>query len=89
MPMGADTTTLRPQIEQLRGEMTAAGKTTEVILVTSLPLDDPPRAIDQLGALAAAGVTRIVHGWRYADADAFRQAADTLSGRIGTKLRTT
>jgi probable F420-dependent oxidoreductase len=88
MPMGGDAEALQPQIEQFRSEMTAAGKTTEVVLVTSLPLDDPPRAIDQLGALAAAGVTRIVHGWRYADAAAFRQAAETLCGPIGTKVRT-
>jgi hypothetical protein len=32
------------------------------------------------------GATRIVHGWRYADAAAFARAAEVLAGRVRSAL---
>jgi probable F420-dependent oxidoreductase len=79
MPMFADADALRPLIEQLRRDMTAAGKPDpEVVAVTSLALDDGARASDQLRQLAAVGVTGVVHTWRYADPAAFARAAKAL-----------
>jgi len=79
MPMGGDPATLAPQIAELRRAMAAAGKPApEVIAVTSLAWQDPPKAADQIRALAEVGATRVVHGWRYPDADAFARAADAL-----------
>jgi len=80
MPMGGDADALRQPIAQLRSDMEAAGKPApEIVAMTALSLDDPPRAAAQLQALREVGATRVVHGWRYADAAAFAHAADALS----------
>jgi probable F420-dependent oxidoreductase len=79
MPMFANPAALRPLIEQLRRDMTAAGKpAAEVVAVTSLALDDGVRAAEQMRQLADVGVTRLVHAWRYADPAAFARAATAL-----------
>lgn len=54
----------------------------EVIVLTTLALDDPPRAAAQARALAAVGATRLVHAWRYPDAAAFARAAETLATHV-------
>jgi hypothetical protein len=60
--------------------MAEAGRgRAEVAVLTALPLDDPTRAAALVHELAAVGATRIVHGWRYADADAFARAAESLA----------
>jgi probable F420-dependent oxidoreductase len=83
MPMGGDPETLRPAIAQLRELATAAGRPTpEVVLVTSLPMDDVERAIADAQRLAAVGVTRIVHGSRYADVAEFAIMAERLGSRV-------
>jgi probable F420-dependent oxidoreductase len=88
MPMGGDFAKLAPLIEQLRGEMTAAGKSTaEVVVMTSLALDDRQHAADQVRQLAEIGATRIVHGWRYADVTAFTRAAETLRSLLPPAAR--
>lgn len=80
MPMGHDVASLRPQIEELQHGMAAAGKrAAEVIVLTALPVDDRPRLAALLHDLAAIGVTRVVHGWRYPDASAFARAAEALA----------
>jgi probable F420-dependent oxidoreductase len=79
MPMGVDPAALRPSVDELRGQMTKAGKPhPEVVVVTSLALDDGARASDQIQRFAELGATRIVHGWRYPDAFAFARAAHAL-----------
>jgi probable F420-dependent oxidoreductase len=88
MPSGGEPEQLRPSIDQLREMTAAAGKAApEVVLLTSLPLDDPPRAAARARAFAAAGVTRIVHAWRYADAAEFRRTCEAVAalelGRLG------
>jgi len=62
----------------------AARPTPEVVLVTALPLDDEAAAAARIDELAAIGVTRVVHGWRYVGADDFAAAADALA-RIGRR----
>jgi len=79
MPMGGDAETLAPDIENLRERAERAGRPApQVVLMTGLPVDDPARAQDQVAALARAGVTHLVHGFRYTDANGFRQNLERL-----------
>jgi probable F420-dependent oxidoreductase len=81
MPTGAEPEQLRPVIAELRAAMAAAGKaSTEVVLVTRLPLADPARSHARAQAFADVGVTRLVHGWRYADEAEFRRGCEALAG---------
>lgn len=83
MPMGGDPDRLRPLIDDLRELAGAAGKSVpEVVLLTSLALDDPPRAVAQARTFADLGVTRLVQAWRYPDALAFAHAAEVLGTRV-------
>jgi probable F420-dependent oxidoreductase len=83
MPMGLDAGALRPLIAELREAMANAGKPSpEVVALTALALDDPARAADQIRSFAGAGVTRVVHGWRYTDAREFARAAQSLGGEV-------
>jgi probable F420-dependent oxidoreductase len=80
MPTGGDPTRLAPAITTLRELAAAAGKPVpEVVAVTSLALADESRARATVDELAALGVTRVVHGWRYADASEFARTADQLA----------
>jgi hypothetical protein len=47
--------------------------------VTQLDFSDPPAAAARARAFAAAGVTDLVHGWRYRGYDDFRAAADAMA----------
>ncbi|HME71498.1 MAG TPA: TIGR03619 family F420-dependent LLM class oxidoreductase [Myxococcota bacterium] len=79
MPMGGDPVALRPFVDQLRQQMTTAGKPNpEVVVITSLALEDGAKASDQIQRLAEIGATRVVHAWRYPDAAAFARTADAL-----------
>jgi probable F420-dependent oxidoreductase len=81
MPMGADPEKLRAPIAELRRRAAVADRPAPgVVSMGRLPLEDPARAADQLAALAEVGVTRHVHGDRYADATAFARIADGLAG---------
>ena len=44
-----------------------------------MALDDPPRAKEQLGALAALGVTRLAQGLRYESAAEFERMTERLA----------
>jgi probable F420-dependent oxidoreductase len=80
MPMGLDPEALRPLADDLRARMQKVGKPApEIVVGTTLALNDPLRAAEQARAFAAAGATRLVHGSRYADAAEFKRAAATLS----------
>lgn len=79
MPMGADSEKLRAPIEELRRLAADAGRPApEVVAMARLPLHDATRAAEQLEALTEVGVTRFVHGDRYADETAFMDIADAL-----------
>src|SRR5512135_1843466 len=56
IPMGSDPDRLRPAIEELRRMVAGAGKPApEVVVLTSLALDDPPRAVAQARRFAELG----------------------------------
>jgi len=79
MPMGGDPDKLRPLIEQLRTAMRREGKPTpEVVVMNSLPLDEPAKVAERIQQLKEIGATRVVHAWRYPDAGAFARAAEIL-----------
>lgn len=79
MPTGGDPAALRPFVDQLQQQMTTAGKPkAEVVVITSLALDDVAKASDQIQQLGESGATRVVHAWRYPDVAAFVRAADTV-----------
>jgi len=83
MPIGVEPDALQPHIVALRKMAATAGRSApEVAVVTTLPLDDPPKAADRARAFAAVGVTRLIHAWRYADAAAFAHAAETMTATV-------
>jgi probable F420-dependent oxidoreductase len=89
MPMGGDPAALRPLIAQLQEAMAAAGKPpAEVVVLTSLPLQDPAKTAEQIQQLADIGATRVVHAWRYASAAEFGRAAEALRGALPLSRRT-
>jgi len=80
MPMGADPEKLRPPAERLRSLAREQGRAPlEIAALGALPLDDPPRAREQLAALAEIGVTRVAHGARYADSAELAASAEKLA----------
>ncbi len=81
MPMVGDLDALRVQVARLRtfeAEADRAGPPLEIVAMGGLPLHEPARAQDQLGALAEIGVTRFAAGGRYADAKDFEKTAEAL-----------
>lgn len=85
MPMGDDPAKLAPAIGELAELFAAAGRPApEVVALTSL--GDLAALPDRAGALAAVGVTRLVLAWRYADANEFRQAAETIAEHFRTEI---
>jgi probable F420-dependent oxidoreductase len=79
MPMSAHARVLQAGIASLREGMAAAGKAPpEIVLLQSLPVEDDEKLASRLGELAALGVTRIVHPWRYRDADEVARVAERL-----------
>jgi probable F420-dependent oxidoreductase len=79
MPMGNDPALLRPLIHQLRAQMAGAGKpNAEVVVLTSLALNNGAQASDQIQRWGEIGATRVVHASRYPDAAAFSRAAEAL-----------
>jgi hypothetical protein len=70
MPMAAHAQVLEAGTASLREGMAAAGKPApDVVLLQPLPVEDEEKLASRLGELAALGVTRVVHPWRYPDAD--------------------
>jgi hypothetical protein len=70
MATSAHVHVLEAGIASLREGMAAAGKPPpEVVLLQPLPVEDDERLASRLDELAALGVTRVVHPWRYRDAE--------------------
>ena len=81
MATGAHSQVLEAGIAQLREGMAAAGKPApEIVLLQSLPVEDDKRLASRLGELAALGVTRLAHRWRYRDAEEVARVAARLVG---------
>ena len=79
MPTGAHANVLAAGIASLREDMAAAGKPApEVVLLQPLPVEDDDGLASRLGELAALGVTRVVHPWRYRDAEEVARVAAHL-----------
>jgi probable F420-dependent oxidoreductase len=88
MPTSLDADALEPGIASLREGMAAAGKPApEVVLVQALPVEDGETLEARLGELAALGVTRVVHPWRYGDADEVARIAARLVAARDTGRR--
>jgi probable F420-dependent oxidoreductase len=87
MPGGGDPAKLASEITELRELFAAAGKPPpEVVALTSLPLRDWRQAADHAQSLAAAGVTQLVHAWRYADATEFARVAEVVAAKLRPTL---
>ena len=70
---------LESGIAGLREGMAAAGKPApEVVLLQPLPVEDDARLAARLDELAGLGVTRVVHPWRYRDAEEVARVAARL-----------
>jgi probable F420-dependent oxidoreductase len=83
LPMGGDPAKLAPHIATLREKMDEAGRPPpEVVLLTALPLNDPAASIDLAGRLIEAGVTQLIYGSRYANANEFRKGLDLLASDV-------
>jgi alkanesulfonate monooxygenase SsuD/methylene tetrahydromethanopterin reductase-like flavin-dependent oxidoreductase (luciferase family) len=84
MPIGLDPAALAPLAAELRRRAAAAGvPAPEIAAVTTLPLEDAVRARERLRLYAEAGATRVIHGARYADLDAFRALLEGLAAAAG------
>lgn len=80
MPFAAEPDVLAPQIADLRRQCEGAGRSApRVVAVTRLELADHAAAAARARAFADAGVTDLVHGWRYTGRDDFRPAAEALA----------
>jgi probable F420-dependent oxidoreductase len=87
MPTSMHAKVLEDGIASLREGMGAAGKRDpEVVLLQALPVDDDQALTSSLQGLAALGVTRVVHPWRYEDAgEVARVAARLVAARDATQ----
>jgi probable F420-dependent oxidoreductase len=87
MPTGAHVKMLEAGIASLREGMAAAGKPApEVVLLQPLPVEDDEKLAARLRELAAVGITRVVHPWRYQDAEEVARVA-ARSSPPGTRTR--
>jgi probable F420-dependent oxidoreductase len=87
MPMVRDPEGLAEPIAALRQQAAAAGRPApEVIVLTTLPLDDLDATAARVWGFRAAGATRIVHAWRYADATEYARVAETMRERVRPAL---
>jgi probable F420-dependent oxidoreductase len=70
---------LEAGIASLREGMAAAGKPPpEIVLLQPLPVEDDEKLAARLAEVAALGVTRVIHAWRYRDAEEVARVAARL-----------
>ena len=50
----------------------------EIVLLQPLPVENDDRLADRLGELVALGVTRVIHPWRYQEAEEVARIAARL-----------
>ncbi len=83
MPMTGDPAKLAIGRARLRALAVEAGRPTpEIVAFTAFDPREPERIPERLGALAEAGVTRLVAGVRYATADDFARHVGFLATRV-------
>jgi probable F420-dependent oxidoreductase len=79
MPTAMHADVLESGIASLREGMAAAGKLApEVVLLQTLPVLDDERLAARFAELAGLGITRVVHPWRYQDAEEVGRVAARL-----------
>jgi probable F420-dependent oxidoreductase len=82
-PMTGDPAKLAPAISRLRELAAEAGRAApEVVAFSGFDPREPERVPERVGALAEAGVARLVAGVRYAGADEFARHVDFLAARV-------
>ena len=85
MPFASEPGVLEPQVAELQRQLSEAGKPApRVVAVTQLNLTDRSAAAARAREFAKAGVTDLVHGWRYRGYDDFRTAADAMASLRGS-----
>ena len=69
----------RDLFDALNQMMADAGRgKAEVAVLTTLPLGDSARTAELAHAFREVGATRLIHGWRYADAAEFVDAVEKM-----------
>ena len=87
MPTAMHAEGLEAGIARLREGMCAAGKPPpEMVLLQALPVDDDQALASSLKDLAAQGVTRVVHPWRYQDVEEVARVSARLVAARDAKL---
>ncbi len=83
LPMSSDPAKLAPAAERLRSLAEELGRPVPTIVpMGGVALGDPPRAREQLAALAELGVERFIQGVRYDDVAGFTETADALAALL-------
>ena len=87
IPAGIEPEALTSHIAELRQLSQEAGRAPlETIAMKTLPIDDPPRALDYASQFAEAGVSHLVHTQGYADVAEYRRNVATLEEKIRPAL---
>ena len=83
IPAGLSPTELEAPAKELRRRFAEAGRETpEIVAMKTLPLEDPPEAIEMAQAFAAAGATHLVHTGPYAGPQGFAARIDALATHL-------
>ena len=87
IPAGIEPDALRANISQLRRLAEVAGKAKpEVIAMKTLPINDPPRAIDYALQFAAVGADHVVHTQGYQSTSEYLGNIEILEEKIRPAL---
>ena len=88
IPAGVEPPDLKPSIEQLHEMSAEAGRPPlEVIAMKTLPIDDPPKAVDYAHQFLAVGVSHIVHTQGYESVTEYRRNIEVLEEKIRPALQ--
>ena len=87
IPAGVEPADLKPGIERLHEMSAEAGRPQlEVIAMKTLPIDDPPKAVDYARQFHNVGVTHIVHTQGYESVTEYRRNIEVLEEKIRPAL---
>ena len=88
IPAGVEPPDLKPGIEQLHQLSAEAGRPPlEVIAMKTLPINDPPKAVDYAHQFLAVGVSHIVHTQGYESVTEYRRNIEVLEEKIRPALQ--
>jgi probable F420-dependent oxidoreductase len=87
IPAGVEPEVMKPNVERLSAMAQEAGRPPlEIIAMKTLPIDDPPKAIDYANQFAEAGATHLVHTQGYESAAEYRRNVEILEEKIRPAL---